>query len=137
MSAYEGADLTVKSFSSSKSTYQIDRSEVSKTPKGLVLIGLPSRVIAVLPKFQLMARYGQNKSNCGISICNFAHRQVYWYLAYPTNFSSNGFVLREILNFKKTYDFLEPVKEYIIRLNFCKTAITLEGRSISTNPFCI
>jgi hypothetical protein len=43
-----------------------------------------------------------NKSNDGISICYFAHRQVYLWVECPENFSSKECSLPEILKFQKT-----------------------------------
>ncbi len=58
----EGTNLTVKLFSSWGSVHYVDNIEVWKTPKGLVLIGPSSRVIAVLLKFYLMIWHIQTNS---------------------------------------------------------------------------
>jgi hypothetical protein len=47
----EGTSSTVKSLLSSDSVHRVDPSEIGKTPKGQVLLGLSSRVIAILLRF--------------------------------------------------------------------------------------
>jgi len=48
---YEGTSSTVKSLLSSDPVHKVDPSEIGKTPKEQVFLGLSSRVIAILLRF--------------------------------------------------------------------------------------
>jgi len=64
-----------------------------------------------------------NKSNHGISIWNFAHRQVYLWVECPKNFSSKKSFLSEILNSQKKEKILESDVGYV----FFRTLISRKG----------
>ncbi len=64
-----------------------------------------------------------NKSNHGISIWNFAHRQVYLWVECSENFSSKECFFSEILNSQKKKKILESDVGYV----FCGTLIYRKG----------